>query len=113
MKMPRKKKTCGKTKGQLTKILKGVSGFAIPGETMFIMGSSGTGKTTLLNILAQREHSKQGVTVTGNITLNDEIPLTKEIFGKIGAYVTQDDVLYRFFTPREALTFAARLKLPG
>ena len=36
-------------------ILKGVSGFAIPGETVFIMGSSGTGKTTLLSLLSLRE----------------------------------------------------------
>lgn len=77
------------------------------------MGSSGTGKTTLLNILAMREQSRKGVNVTGDIIINDELPLTREIFGKIGAYVTQDDVLYRFFSPREALTFAARLKLPG
>jgi ABC-type multidrug transport system ATPase subunit len=30
-----------------------------------------------------------------------------------GAYVMQDDVLFQNFTPREALTFAARLKLAG
>ena len=35
-------------------ILKGVTGFAIPGETCFIMGASGSGKTTLLNIISQR-----------------------------------------------------------
>ena len=34
-----------------------------------------------------------------------------ETFKKIGAYVMQDDHLFSFFTPKEALTFAARLKL--
>jgi ATP-binding cassette, subfamily G (WHITE), eye pigment precursor transporter len=32
-------------------------------------------------------------------------------FSKVGAYVMQDDRLYSSFTPKEALTFAARLKL--
>jgi ABC-type multidrug transport system ATPase subunit len=37
--------------------------------------------------------------------------MTSDIFGKVGAYVMQDDVLYSHFTPKEALRFAARLKL--
>jgi ABC-type multidrug transport system ATPase subunit len=43
--------------------------------------------------------------------LNDSIPLNSKNFGKIASYVMQDDVLFEFFTPRQAITFAARLKL--
>ena len=35
-------------------IIKGVTGYAMPGETLFIMGASGAGKTSLLNILSNR-----------------------------------------------------------
>jgi hypothetical protein len=45
--------------------------------------------------------------------INDTLPCKQEVFGSLAAYVMQDDVLYSSFTPREALTFAARLKLPG
>ncbi len=43
--------------------------------------------------------------------VNDALPLNMDLFGKIGAYVMQDDILYQHFTVKEALTFAARLKL--
>jgi ABC-type multidrug transport system ATPase subunit len=33
------------------------------------------------------------------------------MFRKVGAYVMQDDLLYKNFTIREAIRFAARLKL--
>ena len=45
--------------------------------------------------------------------VNDTVPLKQDVFGNFGAYVMQDDVLYKDFTPKEALTFAARLKLGG
>lgn len=93
------------------KIVKGVSGFAAPGQATYIMGSSGAGKTSLLNILADRVTSATRTTLSGNIVFNDEIPVTKESFQKYAAYVMQDDVLFATFTVREALTFAARLKL--
>lgn len=44
--------------------------------------------------------------------INDTTPLTQNTFGQVATYVMQDDVLFYNFTPREALTFAARLKLP-
>mmetsp|Transcript_14861 Transcript_14861/g.18629 ORF Transcript_14861/g.18629 Transcript_14861/m.18629 type:complete len:102 (-) Transcript_14861:1578-1883(-) len=75
------------------------------------MGSSGAGKTSLLNILADRVTSATPTWLSGNILFNDEIPVTKESFQKYCGYVQQDDVLFATFTVREALTFAARLKL--
>jgi ABC-type multidrug transport system ATPase subunit len=36
------------------RIIKNVSGFAMPGQTLYIMGASGAGKTSLLNILSDR-----------------------------------------------------------
>lgn len=45
--------------------------------------------------------------------LNDSLEMNADVFGKVGAYVMQDDVLFAHFTPREALRFAARMKLRG
>ena len=92
-------------------IVKSVSGFAAPAQATFIMGSSGAGKTSLLNILADRVTSATSTTLSGNIIFNDEIPVNKQSFQKYAAYGMQDDVLFATFTVREALTFAARLKL--
>jgi len=86
-------------------ILKGVSGYALPGQTHYIMGASGAGKTTLLNALSGR------IKVDRWAKLNDAIPLTASSFARFGAYVMQDDILFEYFTVREALEFAANLKL--
>lgn len=77
------------------------------------MGSSGAGKTSLLNMLSDRIGLQNGATKSGKIMINDTMPLNQKVFGNIAAYVMQDDVLFQSFTPREALTFAARLKLGG
>ena len=93
-----------------TTILAGISGYALPGHTHYIMGASGAGKTTLLNVLSDR--IPKSAKVLGDIQVNDTISLLQEkVFGQFGAYVMQDDTLHEFFTVRECLTFAARLKL--
>ena len=102
-------RSLGKTK--LLRIVKRVSGYAAPGQATYIMGSSGAGKTSLLNILADRVTSATNTKLSGNILFNDEMAVNKESFQKYAAYVMQDDVLFATFTVREALTFAARLKL--
>ena len=75
------------------------------------MGASGAGKTSLLNLLSDRISIKQGQELTGEILLNDNHKLDQKLFGKYAAYVMQDDVIFEHFTVREALRFAARLKL--
>jgi len=37
--------------------------------------------------------------------------MTQDLYGKFGAYVMQDDCIFCHFTVKEALTFAARLRL--
>jgi len=45
------------------KVLKGVSGFALPGQTLYIMGASGAGKTSLLNIISNRASNRNGAKI--------------------------------------------------
>ena len=92
-------------------ILKSVSGYMLPGQTHYIMGASGAGKTTLLNALSGRIRIDKSCTLTGERLLNDIMPLNSSSFGKFGAYVMQDDILFEYFTVREALRFATNLKL--
>eukprot|EP00347_Sterkiella_histriomuscorum_P007150 403350075 len=96
---------------QKQEIIKGVSGYAMPGQTCYIMGSSGAGKTSLLNIFSDRVSHQKGTSLSGKVLINDTIPLTQSVFGSIAGYVMQDDILFQYYTPRQALRFAARLKL--
>jgi len=55
------------------KIIKGVSGYALPGESVYIMGASGAGKTSLLNMLSDRISTNNGQTLKGDIKINDSL----------------------------------------
>ena len=54
----------------MKQILSDVTGFVCPGEVVGIMGSSGSGKTSLLNILGQRMNSIQTYKLNGSIKCN-------------------------------------------
>ncbi|OSX64901.1 hypothetical protein POSPLADRAFT_1064969 [Postia placenta MAD-698-R-SB12] len=91
-------------------ILDNVSGRVSPGEMMAIMGPSGAGKTTLIEILTGK--SKSGHT-TGSVSFlpysahrgsSNEAP-------RVG-FVPQQDILPHTLSVREALLFAAELRLP-
>ena len=58
------------------RIIKNVSGYAMPGQTLFIMGASGAGKTSLLNILSDRISLKRNDTLSGKRIMNDTIECT-------------------------------------
>jgi ABC-type multidrug transport system ATPase subunit len=59
----------------------------VPGETLFIMGSSGAGKTSLLNIISDRVKKTKENRIEGEILINDNVVMKQETFGQIGAYV--------------------------
>lgn len=59
---------------------------------MAVMGASGSGKTSFLNVLGQRLSLSPGSTMNGVVKCNDR-ELQQNDFGKMGAFVQQDDVL--------------------
>lgn len=77
------------------------------------MGPSGAGKTSLLNVLAGRARSHGRLTISSDIRLNNYIvdPTNIEVRQLI-AFVAQDDSLQVTSTPREAIRFSAKLRLP-
>uniref|UniRef100_A0A7S4JDI5 ABC transporter domain-containing protein n=1 Tax=Odontella aurita TaxID=265563 RepID=A0A7S4JDI5_9STRA len=107
-------KLLGKKGGQ-TKldILKGVWGGAEAGKTTAIMGASGAGKTSLFSTLAGRVSTKGKIVVEGDIYLGGvKIDPCDQENRRLFAYVSQEESLDETSTPREALEFSARLRLP-
>ena len=107
----RAERRAGKPAFEHKVIVKNVTGYAPPGQATYIMGASGAGKTSLLNILADRIFVSGKSNISGNLWLNDTLRCNQESFSRFGSYVMQDDVLFSHFTVLEALTFSARLKL--
>lgn len=73
------------------------------------MGASGSGKTSLLNILGERMDVSSSAEIIKDIKVNGQI-LKKGDFGKLGAFVMQDDILIETMTPFESFCFAAKLR---
>ena len=89
-------------------ILNNSQGYVKPGECVCIMGPSGSGKTSLLNVIANRLHLAKDSSFAGDLSVNG-CTLTKEQFGKIAAFVQQDDVLVATDTPKESFEFALNI----
>jgi len=88
-----------------------VSGSICSGKNLAIIGSSGAGKTSLLNLLSKRFNFSGGdYSISGKAYLNNQIVDSKS-FSLISSYVMQDDVIEENMTPIEILFFTALLKL--
>ncbi|KAL1810495.1 hypothetical protein ACET3Z_027485 [Daucus carota] len=106
--MPQEMKEQGITEDKLL-LLKGVSGAFRPGVLTALMGVSGAGKTTLMDVLAGR---KTGGYIEGNITISG-YPKKQETFARIAGYCEQNDIHSPHVTVYESLLYSAWLRLPS
>jgi len=89
-------------------ILDSIVGSIKPGQVMAIMGASGAGKSTFLDILARKR--KRG-TVSGTTLVNGR-EVTDEEFRKVVGFVDQEDTLMSTLTVYETVLYSALLRLP-
>ncbi|XP_024171768.2 pleiotropic drug resistance protein 1 isoform X3 [Rosa chinensis] len=105
--LPKEMKDQSKT-GDRLELLKGVSGAFRPGVLTALMGVSGAGKTTLMDVLAGRKTSGY---IEGRITLSGYAK-RQETFARISGYCEQTDIHSPHVTVYESLVYSAWLRLP-
>ncbi|KAG1759716.1 hypothetical protein EDD22DRAFT_904851 [Suillus occidentalis] len=89
-------------------ILDKISGAVKPGQVMAIMGASGAGKSTFLDILARKRKMGQ---VSGATLVNGREVADAE-FKKVVGFVDQEDTLMSTLTVYETVLYSALLRLP-
>ena len=95
-------------------ILNNVSGSAESGQLLAIMGPTGCGKTSLMNILAAKlpKGGYEYQSLSGEILVNGQ-PRDDEKFRRVSSYVLQDDFMYAHLTVLEILTLASHFYCPA
>lgn len=104
--MPDEMKSRGIIKDKL-QLLQDVSGSFRPGILTALVGVSGAGKTTLMDVLAGR---KTGGYIEGNISISG-YPKNQATFARISGYCEQNDIHSPHVTVYESLLFSAWLRL--
>ncbi|GAA0158882.1 ATP-binding cassette [Lithospermum erythrorhizon] len=105
--MPPEMKLSGMTDDRL-QLLREITGAFRPGVLTALMGVSGAGKTTLMDVLAGR---KTGGYIEGDIRISG-FPKKQETFARISGYCEQTDIHSPQVTVRESLIYSAFLRLP-
>ncbi|KAM3192186.1 hypothetical protein ACQJBY_069418 [Aegilops geniculata] len=105
--MPAEMKQQGVTDDRL-QLLRDVTGSFRPGVLTALMGVSGAGKTTLMDVLAGR---KTGGYIEGDIKISG-YPKNQATFARISGYCEQNDIHSPQVTIRESLIYSAFLRLP-
>uniref|UniRef100_F6H3T2 ABC transporter domain-containing protein n=1 Tax=Vitis vinifera TaxID=29760 RepID=F6H3T2_VITVI len=106
--MPQEMKAQGITEDRL-ELLRGVSGSFRPGILTALMGVTGAGKTTLMDVLAGRKTSGY---IEGIIKVYG-YPKKQETFARVLGYCEQTDIHSPHVTVYESLLYSAWLRLPS
>lgn len=104
--MPAEMKSQGFEEDRL-QLLRDVSGAFRPGVLTALVGVSGAGKTTLMDVLAGR---KTGGYIEGSISISG-YPKKQATFARISGYCEQTDIHSPQVTVYESLVFSAWLRL--
>lgn len=89
-------------------LLSNVSGVFSPGVLTALVGSSGAGKTTLMDCLAGRKTSGY---IEGDIKISGYLK-QQQTFARVSGYVEQNDIHSPQVTVYESLCFSSYLRLP-
>lgn len=90
------------------RILCGITGTALPGRCLAVMGSSGAGKTTFLNAICDRLASGGHLKLSGGRQLGD-VEFDRHYRKALG-FVTQDDIISSLATPFDSFWFSLRTR---
>ncbi|KAL1544075.1 Pleiotropic drug resistance protein 2 [Salvia divinorum] len=104
--MPAEMKTQGVEEDRL-QLLRDVSGAFRPGVLTALVGVSGAGKTTLMDVLAGR---KTGGYIEGDINISGYAK-NQETFARVSGYCEQNDIHSPYVTVYESLLYSAWLRL--
>ena len=90
-------------------LLSDITGAFRPGILTALMGVSGAGKTTLMDVLCGR---KTGGTIEGEIRIGG-YPKVQHTFARISGYCEQNDIHSPQITVEESVIYSAWLRLPS
>ncbi|KAI1772309.1 hypothetical protein F4818DRAFT_182589 [Hypoxylon cercidicola] len=93
-------------KGSAKPILQNVTGSIDRGSLTAVMGGSGAGKSTFVNVLMGK------ITNTGGSVMINNIPGKIKKYKKLIGYVPQDDIVLPELTVYENILHSARVRLP-
>lgn len=89
-------------------IMRGVHGSFAPGRLCAIMGPSGAGKTTVINLITGKAQRTSGTVQVNGKTVDDLGDFKDDI-----GFVPQEDIMIRDLTVRDNIAFSAAYRLPA